>query len=109
MYVVEQAVDCDVPPEGVNERGTKRLAGRGNQWTRWRWVAENVAYDLIRDPAVLGVFFCPEIHKIQFNIPKFHFCRLEMLGLVGVSLHSYRVLNEFILVGSEELSQAVRE
>jgi hypothetical protein len=58
----------------------------------------SVAYDLIRNPTVLSILFCPEVHKIQFDAPKFHLGRLEVFGLVGVSFHSYRVPDGFILV-----------
>ena len=111
MNVIEQAVDCDVPSKSINKGSTKRLTGegKGNQRTGSRWAVEVVAYDLVRDPTVLGVFFGPEVYKIQFDIPKFHLGRFEVLGLVGVSFHSYWVLDNFVLVGLEKLSQAIRE
>ena len=109
MHVIEQSVDCDVPSKSVNEGGAERLAGRWYQWTRRRRVAENVAYDLVRDPTVLGVFFCPEVDKIQFNIPELHLGCRKMLGLVGVSFHGYRIFDELILVGFEKFGQAIRE
>lgn len=70
---------------------------------------EKVAYDLVWDPTILGVFFRPEVHEVQLNTPKFHLGCLEVLGLVGVGFHSYRIPNQFILVGLEELNQAIRE
>jgi len=109
MHVIEQSVDCDVPSKSVNERGTERLAGKGNQWTGWRWVLEDVAYDLVRDPAVLGVFFCPEVHKIQLNTPKFHLGCLKVLGLVWIGFHGYRISDELVSVGLEIFGQAVCE
>jgi hypothetical protein len=109
MHVVEHGVDRDVPSKGINKGSAKRLVSGDNQWTGWRQVTESAAHDLVWDPAFFGVFFCPEVHEIQFNIPKFHLRRFEMLGLVGVGFHNYRILNEFVLVGLEKLSQAIRE
>ena len=109
MDVVKQAVDCDVPSKGINERGAKRLLGRMNHGTGRQRTAWNVAYDLVRDPTVLGVLFRPEVHKIQFDPPKFHLGRLEVFRLVGVGFHSYRVPDGFIFVGLEKLGKAIRE
>lgn len=68
-----------------------------------------VSYDLVRDPAVLRVFFCPEVHKIQFGIPKFYLGCLKVLRLIRIRFHSYWVPDNFILVGLEELNQAICE
>lgn len=109
MDVVEQAVDRNVPAKGVDERGTERLIDTGRQNTGVSLGRGSAAYDLVWDPAIFGVFFCPEIHEIQFDTPELHLCRLEMLRLIRIGFDSYRIFDRLRPVRSEKFCQTICE